>query len=43
MILCGVAVQQLEELSEYCVPKPLVVADNGNLVGENSVKVTENS
>jgi len=27
MILCGIAVQQLEELSEYCVPKPLVIAD----------------
>jgi len=43
MILCGTAVQQLEELSEYCVLKRLSAADSENLAGENSVKVIENS
>jgi len=43
MILCGTAAQQLEELSKYCVLKPMLVGNDANQAKESLVEVTENS
>ena len=43
MILCGTAVQQLEEVSKYCVLKPMSVDNDANLAKNSLVEVTENS